>query len=79
MGSAAMKVGDTAKIIGIPPDVRDDDELKTRTLFETCLGKTFQIASLERVARLEYPLIELRVGSSEIWIEPCYVELVTPA
>ncbi len=75
-----MKVGDTVKIIGIPPDVRDDDELKTRTLFETCLGKTFQIESLERVEGLDYPLIELRVGSSDrIWIEPCYVELVTPA
>ncbi len=34
-----MKPGDTAKLIGIPPNVRDDDELQTRTLFEKCMGR----------------------------------------
>ena len=32
-----MKAGDTMKLIGIPADTHDDEELKTRSLFEKCL------------------------------------------
>jgi len=34
-----MKAGDKDKLISIPPEVRDDEELQARTLVEKCLGK----------------------------------------
>jgi len=42
-----MKTGDRVKLVGIPPDVRDKDDMQTRTLFEKCLGQTFVVAGVE--------------------------------
>jgi hypothetical protein len=42
-----MKAGDTAKLIGIPPDANDDERFKSRTLFEKCLGQSFVISAVE--------------------------------
>jgi hypothetical protein len=82
-----MKVGDSVKVIGVPPDVRDrndDKELATRSLCKKCLGEGFKIQALENVEGLSYPLIKLDVGhvlgkqswEETIWIEPEFVELV---
>ncbi|MGD0164201.1 MAG: hypothetical protein ABSB39_17155 [Candidatus Sulfotelmatobacter sp.] len=81
-----MKPGDTVRLIAIPPDVRDDRELQTRTLFEKCLGKTFPIVALETVDGLPYPLVKLDVGHilgepthlETIWVEPEYLQLENP-
>jgi hypothetical protein len=45
-----MKAGDTVMLIGIPPDVRDDGVLQTRTLFEKCLGQSFVVVEMESIA-----------------------------
>jgi hypothetical protein len=42
-----VRAGDTAKLIGIPPNLRDDEKMQTRTLFEKCLGQSFVIAAVE--------------------------------
>lgn len=55
-----MKVGDRVKLIGIPPDLRDD--VKTRTLLEKCRGQSFPIADLETVERLPHQVAKLYVG-----------------
>ena len=78
-----MKAGDTVKLIGIPPDLRDDDELKTRTLFEKCLGQSFVIVEVEPIEGVPYPLAKLNVGHilgneawrHTIWVEPQYLQL----
>ena len=57
-----MKAGDTAKIVGIPPNVRDDEELQTRTLFQKCLGQSFVIAAVESFEGVPFPLARLDVG-----------------
>ena len=81
-----MKVGDTVRLIGIPPDAKDDQELRTRTLFENCLGKTFPIIALETVDGLPHKLVRLDVGHvlgeptyvETIWVEPEYLQLENP-
>jgi hypothetical protein len=35
-----MKAGDKVVLIGIPPNLPDDEEMRTRELFEKCLGKS---------------------------------------
>ena len=78
-----MQVGDKVKLIGIPPDTRNDDELQTRALFEKCLGETFTVAGLETVEGLPYQLVRLDVGHvlgkapylETIWVEPEYLQL----
>ena len=76
-----MKPGDTAELIGIPPNVRA--ELQTRTLFETCLGQSFVIAAVESFDGVPFPLARIDVGSvigkepweHTIWVEREYLEL----
>jgi hypothetical protein len=78
-----MKPGDTAKLIGIPPNVRDDAELQTRTLFEKCLGQSFVIAAVESFDGVPFPLARIDVGhvigkepwEHTIWVEREYLEL----
>ncbi len=78
-----MKAGDTVRLIAIPPDVKDDRELQTRTLFEKCSGKMFPIVALETVDGLPYQMVRLDVGhilgeptyNQTIWVEPEYLQL----
>ena len=78
-----MKAGDTVKLVGIPPNLRDDEDLQTRTLFEMCLGQSFVIAAVESIEGVPYPLAKLDVGhvlreepwKHTIWVEPEYLEL----
>jgi hypothetical protein len=75
-----MKAGDTVKLIGIPPNLPDDEDLNTRTLFEKCLGRSFVIVEVKSIEDLPYPLAELHVGhvlgneswQQTIWVEPEY-------
>ena len=79
-----MRVGDTVKVIGVPTNVHNDDEFRTRIWFEKCLGKTFTVAGLEAVAGLPFQLIQLDVGHvlgqpsymHTICVEPEYLEPV---
>lgn len=72
-----VRVGDKV----FPPDLPDDEDLPTRTLFEKCLGQTFRIAELETVDGLTDPLVQLDVGRvlgkddclETIWVEPKYL------
>jgi len=78
-----MKAGDTAKLIGIPPNMRDDEELQTRTLFEKCLGQSFVIAAVESFEGVPFPMARIDVGhvigkepwKHTVWVEPEYLEL----
>ncbi len=78
-----MKAGDRVKLIGIPPDLKDDAELQTRTLFEKCLGKSFLIRDIETVDGLSYQLVKLDVGHvlgepsymHTIWVETEYLQM----
>jgi hypothetical protein len=80
-----VKVGDAVGLIGIPPGLSDDDELRTRSLFEKCLGKSFRIVELEAVEGLSYKLVKLNVGHvlgksdylESVWVEPEYLEMET--
>jgi hypothetical protein len=83
----AVQIGDKVRLIGIPPDAHDDDrELKTRTLFEKCLGETFVVVALETVGGLPYQLVQLDVGHmlgkdpclETIWVEPEYLKVQEP-
>ena len=72
-----MRAGDHVRLIGIPSDVRDDEELPTQTLFEKCLGKIFTVEDVESVAGLHQQLAKLEVGhvlgkpsyTHAIWVE----------
>ena len=77
-----MKAADTAKLIGIPPNLRHDEELQTRTQFEKCLGKSFVIAAVESFEGVPFPLARIDVGQvvgkepweHTIWVESEYLE-----
>lgn len=74
-----MKVSDKVRIIEVPPGLPEGD-LKTRSLFEACVGQVFPVLALKG------ELIELEVGEvrgeapcmHSIWIEPEFVEMVEP-
>jgi hypothetical protein len=76
-----MKVGDKIRVIKLPNRLCDLDHMKTKTLFELCLGRAFPIIGFN-----EYGMLELHVGEvlgerafrHSIWIEPEFVEVVVP-
>ena len=78
-----MKAGDLVKLIGVPPDLRDVEDLRTRALFQKCLGLTFMVSAVESGEGLPYPLARLDVGHilgeqprmHTIWVEPQYLQL----
>ena len=77
-----MKLGDRVKMIGCPPNLRDDEDLQTKSLFEACVGKTFEVKGVETVPGSTTVLCELHVGhvvgvqdfEHSIWVEPEYLE-----
>jgi len=78
-----MKAGDTAKLIGIPPNLHDDEELQTRAVFQKCLGQSFVIDAVESFDGVPFPLARIDVGhvigkqpwEHTIWVELEYLEL----
>ena len=78
-----LKTGDTAKLIGTPPNLHDDEELQTRTLFQKCLGQSFVIAAAELFKEVPFPLARIEVGhvigkqpwEQTIWVEQEYLQL----
>jgi hypothetical protein len=78
-----MKTGDRVVLTSIPPDVGNLDDLRSRELFEKCLGKAFVISALKHPGASEYPLMQLDVGQvsakpaymDTIWVEPQYLRL----
>jgi hypothetical protein len=77
-----MKAGETVKLIGIPPNLSDKEDMPTRTLFEKCLGKSFVVEAVESVEGVPFPLTKLDVGhvigeeswKQTIWVEPEYLQ-----
>jgi hypothetical protein len=78
-----LKKGDKVKLIGIPPGVRDDKHLQTRTLFEKYLGRVFPVTEVEEAEDSPEPFARLEAGrvvgekrySHTIWVEGKYLEL----
>lgn len=81
-----MKAGDTVTLVGIPTNLRDDEELQTRNLFENCLGRSFVIAAVESFEGVPFPLARIDVGhvlgkepwEHTIWVEMEYLRLSQP-
>ena len=56
--------------------------MRTRTLFEKCVGQVFDVADLETVEGVPYQLAKLNVGHvigqeehmQAIWVEPQYLQ-----
>jgi hypothetical protein len=77
-----MKAGEIVKLIGIPPNLSDEEDMRTRTLFEKCLGKSFVVEAVESVEGVSFPLAKLDVGhvigeeswKQTIWVEPEYLQ-----
>jgi len=79
-----MNTGDTARLVGIPPNLpEDDEELQTRALFEKCLGQSFVIAAVESFEGVPFPLARTDLGQvigkepweHTIWVEREYLDL----
>jgi hypothetical protein len=74
------KAGEWIRVIGVPPNLPDEEPMKTRTLFSACVGKFFRIEEVEEAEGMVF--IKLDVGHmrgherymESIWIEPEYVE-----
>ena len=82
-----VKPGDRVKLVGMPPGLRDDDDLATRSLFAACLGHVFVVKAADPVTHDDgsvHALYELHVGhivggqdfEHSIWVEPEYLERV---
>ncbi len=72
-----MKIGDKVRIITIPTDL-PEGEIRTKPLFEMCVGKVFPIVGFRG------HLLDLEIGEADgsasymesIWIEPEHVRII---
>lgn len=78
----ALKIGDKIRVTGIPSDVLsdryDEEELKTRTVFERCLERVFPVESFDdnRVELLVGKVMGRPAYEHTIYLEPDFVEFV---
>jgi hypothetical protein len=78
-----MKIGDKIRIVGLPNGLQDG-EMKTKSLFESCVGRIFPIVGIVPVPEIGSELLELQVGEAlghppymhVIWIEKEFVEVI---
>ena len=73
-----MKIGDRVRIVGVPPGLKDDGVLNTRSLFKACVGREFPVMAIEN-GRLELYVGDVTgkpAYAQSIWIEPEFVEAV---
>ena len=72
-----MKVGDVVHVIKAPEGLRDDADLKMKTLVDLCVGHSFRIAAVD-YGRVEL-LVGHMVGASDcmhsIYLEPECAEI----
>jgi hypothetical protein len=81
-----MKTGDRVRVVSIPPDVQDQGDTQTRTLFEKCLGQTFVVGDVESFEGVPFPLAKLDLGhvvgkqtwEHTIWVELEYLQVEAP-
>jgi hypothetical protein len=82
-----MNLGDRVRIKSVPPHLKDDEHLQTRSLFQKCVGNTFIVAGIEQPEGMSQKLVRLDVGhivgqqpyAHTIWIEEEFVELDSSA
>jgi len=82
MKNIRLRVDDRVKVIGVPPNLKDDVDLQTRALFKKCVNQVFVVAGIEQPEGLPERLIRLDVGqvlgeephTNTIWIEESFVE-----
>jgi hypothetical protein len=72
-----ISVGDTVRVIAVPPDLHDSAGIGTLEVFASAVGKTFRVEGIGEYGHLE--LLVDRAGtatsrsSDTIWIEPEFV------
>lgn len=84
MTQSSIKIGDTIRVLRVPPDVERFMPPETQELFRRCVGQVLRVEGFDDYGGLE--LLVLDDGSQApshghhtIWIEPEYVELITNA
>ena len=75
----ALKHGDLVRIMRVPEAVHDTDGFKTRSTFESCVGRVFPIMGFNDVDMSQIDVGEVNgkpACMESLWIEPDCVELV---
>jgi hypothetical protein len=79
----AIRVGDSVRVVGIPPEVPkyeslpSTEEMQTKEVFDRCLGRTFRIEAFDenRVELLVGSVMKRPAYEETIFLEPEFVEL----
>jgi len=78
MGKTKFRVGDKVRLVGMPPIIfppRFKDDLGTKKLFKSMLGKVYTVQGFNR-----YGYVELQPRRMEwVWVEPEFLLLKTRA
>ncbi len=77
---AKFKIGDTVRLLGIPPDLPAGDEsLPTAAGFKRCVGRQFVIAGFNEIGWAEIDVEEVTGNRGEnIWVETEFLQLTEP-
>ena len=84
MTQSSIKIGDTIRVLKVPPDVGRYMPQDTQELFLRCVGQVLRVEGIDDYGGLELLVLDDGTQAPDhchhtIFIEPEYVELVTNA
>ena len=73
-----MKIGSKVRVIGVPEELEDYPDLRTKSTFTKCVGREFVIAGFNEIDMVELDISSVNGSVGEaIWIETKFLELVS--
>lgn len=78
MPNAALKVGDSVRVLKVPPAVEQQMPQDIRQLFQRCVGQVLRIEDIDEHGHLEFWITDEGLQAPDctkhsIWIEPEFV------
>jgi hypothetical protein len=74
----SMRVGDTVRLIAIPPGLEDFPDLPTKSTFKRCVGKQFTVTAVTEKGWAELPIGSVTGNKNEkIYVSPDFLEIIS--
>jgi hypothetical protein len=73
-----MTVGDTVRLVGVPPSLEDFPDFPTKSTFQRCLGNEFTVTAITEKGWAELPIGSVTGNKGEkIYVSPSFLEVIS--
>ena len=73
-----MRIGDTVRLIDVPPGLEDFPDLPTKSTFQRCVGNEFTVTAITEKGWAELPIGSVTGNKGEkIYVSPSFLEVIS--